>query len=88
MLMIVYYYLAMSVVTATAFFLDKRFAEYDMRRIPEKWLHSLELLGGWVGALAASELFRHKRQKQSYMIVLYIISAIHVSLWLIYFLVF
>ena len=88
MLIIIYYYLAMSVVTAIAFFLDKRFAEHDMRRIPEKWLHSFELLGGWLGALAASELFRHKRQKQSYMIVLYAISAIHLALWLTYFIAF
>ena len=88
MVIIISYYLVMNVVTAIAFFLDKRFAERDMHRIPEKWLHSFELLGGWAGALAASELFKHKRQKQSYMIVLYGISAIHVALWVLYFFAF
>ena len=85
MMTIIYYYLVMSVLTAIAFFIDKRFAMYDMRRIPEKWLHGLELLGGWAGALAASELFRHKRQKQSYMIVLYGISLLHILLVTMYF---
>ena len=85
MMTVIYYYLVMSVLTAIAFFVDKRLAIYDMRRIPEKWLHGLELLGGWAGALLASELFKHKRQKQSYMIVLYGISLLHVLLMTMYF---
>lgn len=83
MLSIIYFYLIMSILTAVVFFLDKRFAEYEMRRIPEKWLHSLEFLGGWAGALIASELFRHKRRKQSYMLVLYGITLLHVLVWTI-----
>lgn len=76
------WYIGISLITSALFFLDKRFAESRSRRIPEKWLHCFELLGGWPGALVSSEIFKHKRQKQSYMFVLYAISAIHFLLWL------
>ena len=74
-------YIGISLITGLAFFLDKRFAENRARRIPEKWLHSLELLGGWPGALISSQLFRHKRAKASYMYILYGISLVHICLW-------
>lgn len=70
-----------------AFFIDKRLAENGARRIPEKWLHMCELVGGWPGALIGSEIFRHKRQKNTYMYPLYGISLLHVLLWLAYLLV-
>ena len=68
----------------TAFFIDKRLAENGARRIPEKWLHTLELFGGWPGALIASDIFKHKRQKTKYMYPLYGISLLHVLLWIAY----
>ncbi len=85
MLIMIYYYMALGILTSIAFFLDKRFAEFDMRRIPEKWLHSLEALGGCFGALLAAQLFKHKRQKQSYMLVLYGITVLHFMIWIVYF---
>ena len=80
----VYIYLLMSLSTMLAFFIDKRLAENGARRIPEKWLHTLELLGGWAGALIASELFKHKRQKTKYMYLLYAISLLHILSWIAY----
>ena len=79
------WYLGASLLTIVAFFLYKRFAENRSWRIPEKWLHSLELCGGWSGALVASELFKHKRSKPKYMYVLYAISALHISSWIFWF---
>lgn len=84
MQIILYYYLGLSFLTALAFFMDKRFAEFDLRRIPEKWLHTLEFLGGWPGAWLASELFKHKRQKSTYMRVLYAAAIIHALAWFLY----
>jgi len=81
-LYLLYWYGAISLVTSVFFFIDKRLAESRSRRIPEKWLHTLELAGGWPGALISSELFRHKRQKSSYMYILYAIVALHVFIWL------
>ena len=74
-------YGVMSLVALIAFWVDKRAAQLGERRIPERWLHTVEWLGGWPGALVAAQIFRHKRQKFSYMIWLYIGSALHVILW-------
>ena len=86
MLYLIYWYLTMSALTSLAFFTDKKLAEARSRRVPERWLHSLELLGGWPGALLSSEFFRHKRQKGSYMFVLYGIAALHGVTWLMIYL--
>jgi uncharacterized membrane protein YsdA (DUF1294 family) len=74
-------YAVMSVVTFAAFGLDKRAATRGTRRTPESTLHALELLGGWPGALVARNVFRHKRAKARYMLVLWIIVAVHVVFW-------
>ena len=60
---------------------DKRSARLGHRRVSERTLHTVELLGGWPGALAGSRLFRHKTQKTSYRIVFGLIVAAHVALW-------
>jgi len=48
---------------------DKRRAVHGGRRVAERTLHILELLGGWPGALFGQVLFRHKRRKLTYMLV-------------------
>jgi len=45
---------------------DKKRAQKQTRRIPEKTLHFLELLGGWPGSHLAQHLLRHKNQKKPY----------------------
>lgn len=75
-------YAIMSLMTAGFYALDKRRATRNAWRIPERTLHTLELLGGWPGALAAQTLFRHKRHKSSFMLVFYGIVAIHVLCWM------
>jgi uncharacterized membrane protein YsdA (DUF1294 family) len=74
-------YLIMSVVAIAAFAIDKQAAERGERRTPERTLHTIEALGGWPGALIALDLLKHKRQKMSYKITLYLISALHVAAW-------
>ncbi len=56
-------YAAMSLVTFAAFALDKRAAVKGLRRTPEATLHTLELFGGWPGALLAMSFVRHKNRK-------------------------
>lgn len=60
---------------------DKRRARLGGRRIPENWLHGLELCGGWPGAWLAQLAFRHKTQKTSFRIVFWAIVVLHVGLW-------
>ena len=74
-------YLCLSGVTLILFFFDKWAAQRNARRIPEVWLHSLELAGGWPGALLGAQLFRHKRRKWAYMRWLYLSAMIHVVIW-------
>ena len=75
-------YGVMSLIALIAFWVDKRASQLRERRIPERWLHTVEWLGGWPGALIAAQIFRHKRRKFSYMIWLYLGSALHGILWI------
>ena len=70
-------YFLMSAWTLLTFALDKRAAQLNDRRVPEKKLHQLEMMGGWVGALIGLHLLRHKRRKAEYTRILYAISALH-----------
>ena len=65
------YAIAVVVFSAISFVLygwDKRQAKVKGWRVPEKNLHLLSLLGGWPGALAGQQVFRHKTQKQSFQL--------------------
>jgi uncharacterized membrane protein YsdA (DUF1294 family) len=58
---------------------DKRRAQKDGRRIPEKTLHLMALFGGWPGALLGQRTFRHKTQKISFRIVFWLCVVLHVA---------
>ena len=70
----------MSIVTFLIYGFDKHRAANGNRRVPERTLHILALLGGWPGALLAQPLFRHKTQKMSFLIVFWILVVLHVAL--------
>ncbi len=61
---------------------DKRQAGNGGQRTPENVLHTLELLGGWPGALLAQQLFRHKTRKVSFQIAFWLIVLVHQALWI------
>jgi uncharacterized membrane protein YsdA (DUF1294 family) len=60
--------------------LDKRAAARGGRRIPERTLHLLALLGGWPGALAAMGLLRHKTRKLSFLAITAGVLLLHAAL--------
>ncbi|MFT3869178.1 MAG: DUF1294 domain-containing protein [Nibricoccus sp.] len=71
-----FWLLIIAVVSFTSFaclWLDKRRAEQERWRVPENFLHLLELAGGWPGSFVAQRLFRHKISKLSYQIVFWLI---------------
>lgn len=76
-------YAVVSVIAFAAYALDKRAARLGRPRTPEATLHSIELLGGWPGALLAQRLIRHKNAKASYQIVFWLIVAVHVAGWIV-----
>nr|WP_255558288.1 DUF1294 domain-containing protein [Zhongshania aquimaris] len=51
---------------------DKKAAMTGAWRVPENTLHLLALCGGWPGALYAQQRLRHKTQKTSFRIVLFL----------------
>src|SRR5436305_9466452 len=70
----------MSLASFVAYWLDKRRAAKERRRIPERTLHLMALLGGWPGALMGQRQFRHKTQKLSFRIVFWLTVLLHVGI--------
>jgi len=74
-------YAFMSVVTLFAYGVDKRRAAHGGRRTSEKALHLLALAGGWPGALAGQQLFRHKTRKVGFQVITWVIVLAHLAAW-------
>jgi len=78
-------YLALVNVIAFAVYgADKRRAKKDKRRVPEKTIFLLALIGGSVGALAGMYTFRHKTRHWYFVWGIPAILAVRIALavWL------
>ena len=64
---IFFLYLGASFVAFIAYAWDKSAARNDRWGTAEQTLHLFSLLGGWPGALAARQIFRHKSKKRSFI---------------------
>jgi uncharacterized membrane protein YsdA (DUF1294 family) len=71
---------AMSGICYGAYWFDKRCAVIGARRVPEKTLHAMALLGGWPGAMLAQQKFRHKTHKPSFRITFWATVVAHVGI--------
>ena len=81
--------LVMAVMSLAAFFTmaaDKGAAKKQRRRVPEKTLFALALLGGGVGATLGMRAFRHKTRHRYFAWGMPLIALVQVVLlaWLIY----
>ena len=76
---LLYIYGIMSLVTLIAYAIDKSAAVRGKWRIPESYLHALELGCGWPGAWLAQRLFRHKSSKKSYQVVYWFMVALNIG---------
>ena len=72
-------YFILSIITLIIYGLDKWLALKDKRRISEKKLHVLALVGGWPGATIGQQAFRHKISKQSFRRLYYLTIAINLA---------
>lgn len=64
---------------------DKSAAIHNRRRIPEKFLFLLAVIGGSVGIYASMFLFRHKTRHISFMLGIPMIIAMQLALvWMFY----
>ena len=65
-MMLLYYLLAINVLTFAVYGVDKWKARQGRWRVPETTLLGLAALGGSVGAWLAMQLFRHKTQHKKF----------------------
>ena len=78
--------LAMYLITFAVYRIDKRRAKTGGRRISEATLHWLAFFGGWPGAWAGQQFFRHKTQKLAFGFIFWSIAVLHLTLIVAYFL--
>ena len=50
-----------------------------MQRTSESTLHSVDLLGGWPGALIAQQQFRHKTVKTSFQQIFWVTVLVNIA---------
>ncbi|MFS1489052.1 DUF1294 domain-containing protein [Vibrio splendidus] len=73
------WYLVTGLVTFFVYAKDKRAAINGSWRVPEKTLHILSVVGGWLGALIAQDKLRHKTQKQPFRAIYWLTVAMNVA---------
>ena len=84
-MMLIYYLLAVNVLTFIVYGVDKWKARRGHWRVPEATLMGLAALGGSVGAWLAMQLFRHKTQKKKFRYgvpALFVLQVAAVALFL------
>ena len=69
---------AMSLLCFALYAIDKSAALAGRRRVPERRLLLLGLLGGWPGGLLAQQLLRHKTRKTSFLLPFWLTVLINV----------
>lgn len=74
------YLVLINIVTFFYFGFDKWFASLGSRRVSEKTLWILSLIGGSLGALGAMQLFRHKTKKNSFQLWFTVIFLLQVTI--------
>jgi uncharacterized membrane protein YsdA (DUF1294 family)/cold shock CspA family protein len=79
--MILWGYLAMSMITFLMYAFDKTAAKDGAQRTPESMLHWLSVIGGWPGALIAQQSLRHKSKKQSFRAVFWVTVLINCAVF-------
>ena len=67
---------AINAITIAMFWIDKQRAIGGRRRIPEKELLGMALIGGAPGALLARSWFRHKTRKEPFSTQLLVIAVV------------
>ena len=78
--MLFLYILAINLITFFYFGFDKIRSRFKERRVSEKRLWTLSLIGGTIGAFFGMKYFRHKTKKVSFQIGMALILVCHILL--------
>ena len=78
--LILWGYLAVSLLTFLMYAYDKTAAKDGAWRTQESTLHLLSLIGGWPGALIAQQTLRHKSKKQSFRSAYWMTVVVNVGI--------
>ncbi|GGI53485.1 DUF1294 domain-containing protein [Oxalicibacterium solurbis] len=78
-------YGVLSLISFSVYASDKRAACRGERRIAERTLHLVDLMGGWPGGWLAQKSLRHKCSKRSFQKIYWVTVVLHCAIvgWLL-----
>jgi len=74
---IVAFYALISVIAYITYAIDKKAAINNRRRVSERSLHLLGIVGGWPGAFLAQQRLRHKTQKTAFQVTFWLTVVVN-----------
>ncbi|WP_339883600.1 DUF1294 domain-containing protein [Vreelandella maris] len=77
MIPIVAFYAVVSMLAYIIYAIDKKAAINNRRRVSEKTLHLLGVVGGWPGAFLAQQRLRHKTQKTAFQVTFWLTVVVN-----------
>lgn len=82
----IYYLIFINIITFLAYGIDKLKAMKHKWRISEKVLIGLAAIGGFVGAFAGMQIFRHKTKHLKFVIGVPVIAIVWITVVILYYL--
>ncbi|WP_336269223.1 DUF1294 domain-containing protein [Vreelandella arctica] len=79
MIPIVAFYAVISMLAYITYAIDKKAAINNRRRVSEKTLHLLGVMGGWPGAFLAQQRLRHKTQKTAFQVTFWLTVIVNLA---------
>ena len=79
MIPFVAFYAVVSVIAYITYAIDKKAAINNRRRVSEKTLHLLGVVGGWPGAFLAQQRLRHKTQKTAFQVTFWLTVIVNLA---------
>mgnify|MGYP003644766843 FL=1 len=79
MIPIVAFYAVVSMLAYITYAIDKKSAINNRRRVSEKTLHLLGVVGGWPGAFLAQQRLRHKTQKTAFQVTFWLTVIVNLA---------
>ncbi|MBO4591285.1 MAG: DUF1294 domain-containing protein [Eubacterium sp.] len=78
-MLLIYYMIAINLIAFIFYGIDKRKAIKGSRRIPEKTLILLVVIGGAFGGFLGMKLFHHKTQKKKFYITVPVFMVLYLA---------